>query len=233
MSGSEVAGRKSTDPQGELFDVLDAEGRPLGIRKTRGDVHRDGDWHAAMHVWVGGVGEDGPFVVFQRRSQTKDTWPGALDVAVGGHVRAGESFAETVREAEEEIGLAVTLADLVRIGRRFTGAPGDGDREVQEVFATRSDLTLEAYVLHADEVDAVVSVLLGDALALFRGEIEEIEALELLRGDGAPRRCSMRVTDFAGRDRARYATLSLERLAAVLEGRVPAAFALRDAPLGP
>ena len=38
--------------------------------------------------------------------QSKDTWPGALDVAVGGHLRAGETLAEAVREAEEEIGLA-------------------------------------------------------------------------------------------------------------------------------
>ena len=116
------------------------------MRKRRGDVHRDGDWHAAMHLWVGGVDEQGAFVLFQRRSETKDTWPGFLDVAVGGHLRAGESFAETVREAEEEIGLDVGYDELVRIGRRFMGKPGDGDREVQEIFAVRCDLPLEAYV---------------------------------------------------------------------------------------
>lgn len=22
-------------------------------------MHRDGDWHAALHIWVGGVGESG------------------------------------------------------------------------------------------------------------------------------------------------------------------------------
>jgi 8-oxo-dGTP pyrophosphatase MutT (NUDIX family) len=44
-------------------------------------------------------------VLFQRRSAAKDTWPGAIDVAVTGHYRAGESLAEALREAEEEIGL--------------------------------------------------------------------------------------------------------------------------------
>ena len=36
----------------EEFDVLDAKGRPTGRAKARSAVHRDGDWHAAVHVWV-------------------------------------------------------------------------------------------------------------------------------------------------------------------------------------
>ncbi len=61
----------TTDPQDELFDVLDADGRPTGLAKPRGEVHRDGDWHGALHIWVGGIGDDGvPFVLFQRRSLT-------------------------------------------------------------------------------------------------------------------------------------------------------------------
>ena len=95
----------TTDPQDERFDLYDENGIPLGIAKSRGAVHRDGDWHRSLHLWVWGIGEDSaPFVIFQRRSMTKDTWPGALDVAVGGHFRSGESLAETLREAEEEIG---------------------------------------------------------------------------------------------------------------------------------
>ena len=88
---------------------------------------------------------------------SKDTWPGALDVAVGGHLRAGETLAEAVREAEEEIGLAVALDDLVRLGRRFARSDSGRDNEVQEVFAVRSDRRLGEYRLHEDEVESVVS----------------------------------------------------------------------------
>lgn len=220
----------STDPQGEEFDLLDERGRPLGVRKPRGEVHRDGDWHAALHLWVGGVGPDGPFVVLQRRSRTKDTWPGFLDVAVGGHLRAGESLVETVREADEEIGLRVAFADVVPIGRRFTGRPGDGDRELQEVCAVRSDLPLDAYVLHEHEVSGIASVLLAQALALFRGEAPAAPGVELERGARTPRAFTMRVGDFAGREREAYAVCSLERLAIVLAGGVPERFELRDHP---
>jgi hypothetical protein len=33
-----------------LFDILDSDGRPTGVTKRRGDVHRDGDWHGALHI---------------------------------------------------------------------------------------------------------------------------------------------------------------------------------------
>ena len=109
----------TTDAQDELFALLDADGEPTGAVKQRWQVHRDGDWHGALHIWVGGVGEDGvPFVLLQRRSATKDTFANALDVAVGGHLRAGETLDESLREAEEELGLPVTPADAVRLGRR-------------------------------------------------------------------------------------------------------------------
>ncbi len=74
-----------------------------------------------------------------------------------------------MREAEEEIGLVLTLADLTRLGRRFAHRIGGTDNEVQEVFALRSDLALDRYRLHPDEVEGVVSVGLDDAIALFEG----------------------------------------------------------------
>ena len=74
----------TTDPQDERFDLFDDAGRPLGRSKARGEVHRDGDWHRSLHLWVWGIESGEAFVIFQRRSMTKDTWPGALDVAVGG-----------------------------------------------------------------------------------------------------------------------------------------------------
>ncbi len=81
-----------------------------------------------------GVDEGGQqLALFQRRSQSKDTWPGALDVAVGGHLRAGGGFlAQAIREAE--IRLDVTLVDLTRLGRRFAHGMAGKDNEVQEVF---------------------------------------------------------------------------------------------------
>src|SRR6185312_16932533 len=112
------------DP-GELFDLYDRDGAPLGLRKARAEVHRDGDWHRSVHIWV--VLREGPglpdaprapCLLFQRRSLEKDTWPGALDVAVTGHLRAGEAILDGLREAREEIGLELGPSDVIRLGLR-------------------------------------------------------------------------------------------------------------------
>ena len=91
----------------ELLDVVDEHGRRLGV-KRRGDVHRDGDWHLAFHLWV--VRPDG--VLLQRRAATKASWPGRLDATAAGHLLAGEAVRDGLREAEEELGVAYAFDDL-------------------------------------------------------------------------------------------------------------------------
>jgi 8-oxo-dGTP pyrophosphatase MutT (NUDIX family) len=171
--------------------------------------------------------EGRPFVLFQRRSQSKDTWPGALDVAVGGHLRAGETLAQAIREAEEEIGLDLGLADLTRLGRRFAGGDGRADNEVQEVFAVRSDDPLDAYRLHPDEVAAIVSVPLADALALFEGDETMVVGQELPRGASTPAAVRITIAGFAAGGVDGYAARALQGLLAVVAGGVPAPFELR------
>src|SRR5215213_10506349 len=136
------------DPH-EPFDVITADGKPTGRVKSRADVHRDGDWHRAIHVWVAGVDDRGvPFLMIQRRSPDKDTWPGRFDATVGGHYRAGETLTETVREVEEEIGIVPDLNELRPLGVRVCAneaQPGIVDREIQDVFLLRDDRPLKQF----------------------------------------------------------------------------------------
>jgi len=150
-----------------------------------------------------------------------------LDVAVGGHFRAGETLEQAVREADEEIGLTIGLADLTRLGRRFAGGDGRTDNEVQEVFATRSDLPLDAYRLHPDEVDAIVSVTLPEALALFEGRAVEVVGLELRRGSSRATAVPVTVAGFAAGEVGGYAVQALRGLLEVVTGGVPEPFELR------
>ena len=197
-------------------------------------MHREGDWHAALHIWVGGIGSDGEaFVLLQRRSRTKDLWPGAFDVAVGGHLRAGESLAEAVREAEEEIGLAVGIGDLIRLGRRFAARTDGVDNEVQEVFGLRSDLPLSSYRPHPEEVDAVLAVPLLDALALFDGDTVAVAGVELERDAATPSAVTVTVAGFAAGEVRGYASRALRSLRDVIAGREPVPFELRRPRLTP
>ncbi len=173
------------DP-GEPFDIVHADGTPTGRTKARAAVHRDGDWHRAVHVWIAGEGEDGtPFLLFQRRSLAKDTWPGRLDATVGGHYRAGEALSEALREVEEEVGVPAALADLRRLGTRVCvneTEPGVRDHELQDVFLRRDDRPLAAYRPHPAEVAALVRFPLPPLLAFLAGEETTIDAEALAPG---------------------------------------------------
>jgi isopentenyldiphosphate isomerase len=149
----------------EPFDLYTRDGAPLGRTKARRDVHRDGDWHRSLHLWVWGLLEGVPHLVFQRRSLEKDTWPGALDVAVTGHARAGETIDATLREAEEEIGLAVRLEEIVRLGmrRREEHRASVHDNELQEIFARVLPADLLALRPDPDEVSGLLMVRFEDA----------------------------------------------------------------------
>ena len=170
------------DP-GEPFDVITADGKPTGRVKKRAEIHRDGDWHRAIHVWVTGLDDRGvPFLTFQRRSPHKDTWPARYDATVGGHYRAGETLAETVREVEEEIGIIPDPRELRPLGVRVCAneaQPGIVDREIQDVFLFRDDRPLENFRPNPAELAALVRFPLKTLVPFLAGESSEIDGESL------------------------------------------------------
>ena len=77
---------QTTDPE-EYFDILDEHGNKTDRIKPRSEVHRDGDWHRAVHIWI--INNQGE-ILLQRRAPDKDTHPNFWDISVGGHLQAGD-----------------------------------------------------------------------------------------------------------------------------------------------
>lgn len=94
----------------EFLDVLDSNGSPTGVAKPRSEIHKAGDWHRAVHVWIiNGQGE----LLVQKRSLNKESNPNKWDISVAGHLSAGEtSGATALKEIKEEMGLVVSKAKL-------------------------------------------------------------------------------------------------------------------------
>ncbi len=98
----------------ELFDVLNEDGTKTGRTKSRGDIHRDGDWHASVHVWVYRKINGETQLLLQQRSFEKDSFPGCFDAGCTGHVDAGEDYIQAaLREVKEELGLDILSSELV------------------------------------------------------------------------------------------------------------------------
>jgi isopentenyldiphosphate isomerase len=168
---------------GELVDVRDGEtGERTGEVVWKGEAHRRGLWHRCFHCWIFGAEAWEPYLLVQRRSATKDTWPGYLDVTAAGHLAAGEEPLDGLREVEEELGLRVDPGRLTPLGTRRAEQriPGGLDREFHDVFLLGDDTPPGNLRLQREEVEAVLGIRLDDAETL--GTAGSAPALEYRDG---------------------------------------------------
>jgi isopentenyldiphosphate isomerase len=173
----------------EMLDIYDGTGKHRGV-KSRAEVHRDGDWHRTVHCWIIYQDEAGEaFVVLQRRSDNKASWPGYVDITAAGHFVAGETLEQALREIQEEIGVAVVSSTLVSLGIRVCVEdfkPGVLNHEFQHVFFLIDNRPLDGYSLQAEELSGILQARVDDLLELFRGEVESVtvEGLQVQKDDG-------------------------------------------------
>ncbi|MDE0028203.1 MAG: NUDIX hydrolase YfcD [Deltaproteobacteria bacterium] len=91
-----------TDPGDEIVAVVDEDNRVVGSAPRR-EMRARRLPHRSTYILVfNSRGE----VYVQKRTQTKDVFPGYYDPAAGGVVLAGESYLNgATRELEEEMGI--------------------------------------------------------------------------------------------------------------------------------
>ena len=123
---------QTTDNQQELFDVVSETDEVIG-QTVRGQAHRDPRLiHRSVQILV--FNQQGELLL-QRRSASKDLFPGYLCASASGHVASGDDYAMTAaREIGEELGVAPTLTYL---GKTFVRTPEE--TEITGVFVAHHD----------------------------------------------------------------------------------------------
>lgn len=147
----------------EFFDLRDENGMPTGKVKPRSLVHQDGDCHGTAHIWVVRRQKDSFEVLLQKRSKTKDTYPGCYDISSAGHLDPGEEYlAGARRELREELGIEANEEDLHFIGMHdakmegnFYGKPFR-NHEISSVYVYERPLAIETLALQKEEVEEVI-----------------------------------------------------------------------------
>ena len=136
----------------ELLRIYTSEGEPTGIFKQRGKVHRDGDWHGTVHLWViNSLSE----LLFQQRSANAELHPGLWDVSAAGHIVNDDSPEISVeREAMEELGINVCAKQAKRLFTLKTESHSGEihERVFQHIYLTKRDISIDELMLQADEV---------------------------------------------------------------------------------
>ena len=127
------------DAADELVIIVDKENTEVGVVPRR-EMRSGRLRHRATYILV--FNAKGELFV-QKRTQTKDVFPGYYDIAAGGVVLAGESYEEgAIRELEEEFGIRETpltsLFDFyyedehIRLWGRAFSCTFDGELVLQE-----------------------------------------------------------------------------------------------------
>ncbi len=139
----------------EYFDVLDENGKKTGQIKLRSEVHRDGDWHAAVHIWILNSNNE---LLIQKRSPEKDSHPNLWDISAAGHISAGHEIIDSaIREINEELGLNIEPSELEHLYTYTQKHTHDGfnNNQLNYVYLLKKDLDIDKLVLQKEEVAEV------------------------------------------------------------------------------
>lgn len=143
----------------ELFDILDENGNKTGKTKLRSKVHRDGDWHKTIHIWI--INDNGD-ILLQRRCATKDSNPNMLDISSAGHLSAGDDSLEgALRELKEELNLDIkpeelhfikTLKESTKYTETFI------NNEFNDLYVLRTNKRIEDMKFQEEEISEIMYI---------------------------------------------------------------------------
>jgi isopentenyldiphosphate isomerase len=156
----------SPNPAEEIVEIVDRDNNSIGAVSRR-IMRQQGLIHRASYILV--FNRNGELFL-QKRTMSKDIYPGFWDLAAGGVVLAGESYEESAkRELREELGVAG-----VQLRRLFDQYYEDENNKVWgRIFACTSE---GPFTLQAEEIDY------GRFMSL--AEIEQLHQTEPVTPDG-------------------------------------------------
>lgn len=162
----------------EQIDIYNEEMVHIGTA-PREEVHKRGHWHQTFHCWLISREDDKQYIIFQKRHPGKDTFPNRYDITAAGHLMAGESPTDGIREVQEELGIDITFEDLQSLGIIKYDFHSDEliDREFCHVFLSERNIPFDEYNPQLEEVTGLVKLDMDEAKAFFSGKREYVHAV--------------------------------------------------------
>ena len=138
----------------EIIDVLDEfTGEKTGETISKNIAHSKGIWHGSIHVLI--VNNDKTKTLLQKRCAEKKLYPNTWDIAVGGHISAGEDdITSAKRELEEELGLNPEELKIEKVDRVPEKLTNNGviSNEYVSIFIVYADIDINDIKLQVEEV---------------------------------------------------------------------------------
>ncbi len=129
----------------EIWDLYDADRRPLNETHLRGDRLRRGTYHIAVGIWTV---NDKNEILLTLRSHEKREWPDLWENTAGSVLSGETSRQAAVRELREETGIHVTEDELFLLGTER------GRNTIGDCYIVRKNVPLRDIVFQKGETCA-------------------------------------------------------------------------------
>ena len=168
----------------EFLNLLDENERLTQKSKPRSLVHRDGDLHAVVHIWIIRRKDIGIYVLLQKRSGKKLINPSCYDVSAAGPItQGGEPRKTAVKEIYEELGLEVPAEKLKIVGVHRNTYSNDQvkDNELSAVYIYNEPVDIDTLDICGEEVEDICWAEIDEMLSVIKnGEFLNCISLEEL-----------------------------------------------------
>lgn len=163
----------------EMLDIFDENHNYLGTCEKK-EVHQKGLWHQVFACLLIDSKKNKVYLQYKSSKHNDLSELNKIDISVGGHLSAGETIEDGIREIEEETGLKVTYDQLTPVGMRLI------DKFINENYIIRefsylhiydSEFDLNKLKSQDDEVLYFIEFDIDELIEYLSLEKEEIEGI--------------------------------------------------------
>ena len=160
----------------EQIDYFSEEYQFLG-QVSIDEIHQKGLWHQTVAFWL--FNKEKKIVYLQLRGPKNRVGPNTFDAPSGGHLSAGETKEDGVRELKEELGVDVNINNCfyLKMYKNIVHLPHYINNEFCHIYFVKTDKCLTDFVLEEGEVFNLFEFPIEKTDSFLSGEEVEINSV--------------------------------------------------------
>ena len=145
------------------------------------DIHQKGLWHQTVAFWL--FNKEKKVVYLQLRGPKNRVGANTFDASSGGHLSAGETKEDGIRELKEELGLEVLKKSCLyfKMVKNQVHLPHYVNNEFCHIYFVETDKCLSDFVLEEGEVSNLFEFSIEKVDSFLSGEEVEINSISQTR----------------------------------------------------